>query len=208
MSDSEELVFRGIDATECEGFIRSIRRVALSKERQHDNAWIALYASSCFAGGALRWYEKLDDDVQEDWKQLRVAMLEKWPEDDQEDEVTVDIVPPSYFPTPAAAAPPPSLPPLPPPPLPRQPPVSGDSTGGLSNAFGGLLVNRRYGVLAVETPQSKLYLYHKRNSSGCFPSSKSAESALRVEFDVGAPPHRIRVRYRWSRTWIYKVRPA
>ncbi|KAG8917657.1 bud emergence protein 1 [Tulasnella sp. 417] len=40
---------------------------------------MAGYASTCFAGEALRWYEGLDEDVQDDWKKLRTAMLERFP---------------------------------------------------------------------------------------------------------------------------------
>ncbi|KAG8921736.1 hypothetical protein FRC00_008290, partial [Tulasnella sp. 408] len=40
---------------------------------------MAGYASTCFAGEALRWYEGLDEDVQDDWKQLRAALLERFP---------------------------------------------------------------------------------------------------------------------------------
>lgn len=32
----------------------------------------------------MRWFEGLDDEVQEDWKKLRKAMLDKWPEDKED----------------------------------------------------------------------------------------------------------------------------
>lgn len=46
-----------------------------------DNDWIVDFASTCFSGPALRWFESLDTQVQEDWKLLREpeALLLKYP---------------------------------------------------------------------------------------------------------------------------------
>lgn len=61
-------------------FIRSVRKTALSRGREGDNTWIAHYAVACFAGAALRWLEGLDEDLQTDWRRLRKAMLQRWPD--------------------------------------------------------------------------------------------------------------------------------
>lgn len=48
--------------------------------KQRDDEWIADFATMCFSGNALRWYETLDDDVQRDWSKLRRAILDWLPD--------------------------------------------------------------------------------------------------------------------------------
>jgi len=40
---------------------------------------MADFAATCFVGDALRWYDSLDDEVQENWKLLQRALLTKYP---------------------------------------------------------------------------------------------------------------------------------
>lgn len=97
-SATEEILFRGQDGSEAEGFIAAVRKAAFAagKNPQEDDEWIAHFASTCFTAMALRWFESLDDDVQSSWKLLRKALLVKYPAS----------VEPTYIPTPAAAPPP------------------------------------------------------------------------------------------------------
>lgn len=77
-----DITFSGdADGTACEHFIRDVRQHAFNSGKTRDTAWIADYASTCFVGGALRWYETLDDEVLGDWKSLRQALLARWPAD-------------------------------------------------------------------------------------------------------------------------------
>lgn len=76
--DISRIVFRGSNPDECEDFISAIRGRALAEGKHRDNQWIAYFASSCFVGDALYWYEGLDESIQEDWKLLRPAILERF----------------------------------------------------------------------------------------------------------------------------------
>lgn len=76
--DISRIVFRGSNPDECDDFISAIRGRALAEGKHRDNQWIAYFASSCFVGDALYWYEGLDESIQEDWKQLRPAILERF----------------------------------------------------------------------------------------------------------------------------------
>ncbi|KAG8941868.1 hypothetical protein FRC04_004045 [Tulasnella sp. 424] len=79
-------IFHGIDGVEAEEWVCAIRQKALSLQKQRDNDWIADFASTCFVGDALRWYEDLDEDVQRDWRKLRLALLTQWPAPSQRDQ--------------------------------------------------------------------------------------------------------------------------
>lgn len=100
-------IFHGIDGVEAEEWVCAVRQKALSLRRQRDNDWIADFASTCFVGDALRWYEDLDESVQKDWRKLRLALLAQWPAPSQRDQAA----PPNpqtqsaIIPTPAAAPP-------------------------------------------------------------------------------------------------------
>ncbi|KAG8960448.1 hypothetical protein FRC05_006844, partial [Tulasnella sp. 425] len=79
MDYGEQIVFEGRDGTEAENFIRNVKSRAFKLDKQRDNEWMAAFASICFAGNALRWFESLDDETQSDWKLLRSAILAKYP---------------------------------------------------------------------------------------------------------------------------------
>lgn len=79
MDESEQIAFAGRDGTEAENFVRNVKSRAFKLGKQRDNEWMAAFASICFAGDALRWFESLDDETQSDWKLLRSAILAKYP---------------------------------------------------------------------------------------------------------------------------------
>lgn len=76
--DPEIITFGGTSSDECELFVSAIRRRSLAEGKYGDNEWIAYFASSCFVGEALYWYEGLDENVQSDWGNLRQAILERF----------------------------------------------------------------------------------------------------------------------------------
>ncbi|KAG8922087.1 hypothetical protein FRC00_007835 [Tulasnella sp. 408] len=131
--------FRGQDGNEAEEFIQAVRRAAFNANKDRDDEWMARFASTCMSGKALRWYESLDDDVQDSWKRLRKAILARYPPADE-----YSIVPSVSAAPAAAAAPPPAAAPWPssfpqvdfapiaaapptPPPKPRSKPFDGSS---------------------------------------------------------------------------------
>lgn len=78
-------MFKGIDGTECEDFIHSVRRQVTQEGRQDDNAWICRYVKDRVIGNALRWHASLDEEVQNDWVLLQRAMLSTYsPPNDRE----------------------------------------------------------------------------------------------------------------------------
>ncbi|KAG8911392.1 hypothetical protein FRC01_005733 [Tulasnella sp. 417] len=166
--------------------------MALLQGKQQDNAWIAHYAGACFSGSALRWYERLDEDVQDDWRKLRSAMLERWPEHGMDDDLGAETSFAAMVPTPPAAAPPPS---------PR--PVTNSDPGALSRALGNMSLSTKRGLIRLDAAgDGKSYVYQTRNSSGSFGTTSRREHALIVEYDVGPPPHRIRVQNVENCSWL------
>ncbi|KIO29357.1 hypothetical protein M407DRAFT_21583 [Tulasnella calospora MUT 4182] len=94
MCIGEYITFTGGNAEEAEEFIVAVKRRAYSKGKHTDNVWIAHFVSVCFEKKALRWYESLDDETQNNWKLLKRAILEEYKE---------TSLPPSIIPTPASA---------------------------------------------------------------------------------------------------------
>lgn len=76
----DDIIFTGESAEEAEDFIFAVKKRAYSKGKQKDNAWIADFVSICFAKKALRWYERLDEETQNDWKLLKRAILDEYEE--------------------------------------------------------------------------------------------------------------------------------
>ncbi|KAG8967187.1 hypothetical protein FRC05_002262 [Tulasnella sp. 425] len=91
--------FRGQDGNEAEEFIQAVRKAAFDVNKDRDDEWMARFASACMSGTALRWYESLDDDVQESWKRLKQAILVRYLP-------AKDAIVPSASAAPAAVAPP------------------------------------------------------------------------------------------------------
>ncbi|KIO18665.1 hypothetical protein M407DRAFT_31676 [Tulasnella calospora MUT 4182] len=77
-SYSELGLFKGTNPDECEGFVATVRRRALEQGKHRDNEWMAVFASSYLGGEALYWYEDLEESIQNDWSQLRPALLAKF----------------------------------------------------------------------------------------------------------------------------------
>lgn len=73
------MLFEGRDGAECERFITSIRQQAFEKNKAKDDEWIATLAASRITGPALRWFETLDEEVQDSWKLLKRALLLQYP---------------------------------------------------------------------------------------------------------------------------------
>lgn len=71
--------FEGIDGTECERFIHSLRRRIFEEGRSDDNDWITQFVSTCVVGDALRWHSELSPEIQNDWSLLQKAMLTRYP---------------------------------------------------------------------------------------------------------------------------------
>lgn len=101
--DDRFVSFRGQDGSEAEEFIQAVRRAAFNATKDRDDEWMARFASTCMSGKALRWYESLDDDVQDSWKRLRKAILARYPPADE-----YSIVPSASAAPAAPAAPPPA----------------------------------------------------------------------------------------------------
>ncbi|KIO33218.1 hypothetical protein M407DRAFT_198308 [Tulasnella calospora MUT 4182] len=93
-ADEGYISFTGGSTEEAEDFIVAIKRRAFSKGKHMDNAWIAQFASACLERKALRWYENLDRETQNDWDLLKRAILEEYKE---------APLPPSIVPTSAPA---------------------------------------------------------------------------------------------------------
>ncbi|KAG8957120.1 hypothetical protein FRC00_004450, partial [Tulasnella sp. 408] len=59
-------------------FLQRIRRSAFQKGKSRDSTWMADRAALHFSGSALKWYESLDEGVQQDWNLLRKALAGKY----------------------------------------------------------------------------------------------------------------------------------
>ncbi|KAG8923327.1 hypothetical protein FRC01_012888 [Tulasnella sp. 417] len=187
VADVDEFIFRGTSAQECEDFIRCVRRVAMTRGKEEDDRWIAHYAVSGFAGVALRWLEALDEEFQHDWRKLRKAMLQRWPDNKTEVIVEGFSVPlgflaawfnPQVVPSSPAAAPPPT------------PLVQTISS----------LANTRYpvakrGYIRVDgTPSTRTaYLDNVIGSDDSFGTTTKTKNRLLVEIVAKKPPHVIKV---------------
>ncbi|KAG8915919.1 hypothetical protein FRC00_007198, partial [Tulasnella sp. 408] len=71
--------FSGAPNESAASFIQSIQRIAFTQNRIEDDKWMAQYASTCFSDSALMWYLKLDEEIQANWKKLRLALAERYP---------------------------------------------------------------------------------------------------------------------------------
>lgn len=78
---SIDIAFSGDSGSgkEAEDFVQAVRKYAFDRGKQNDNQWTAQFASTCFTGSALRWYEGLPGTVQADWRFLRHALLNRYP---------------------------------------------------------------------------------------------------------------------------------
>ncbi|KAG8928758.1 hypothetical protein FRC00_001662 [Tulasnella sp. 408] len=78
--------FKGANWEECHKFIVAIRARALWEGKQRDPAWIADFAAPLFWRKALSWHCRLPEDVRQDWSKLEIALIDRWPEPEDDDE--------------------------------------------------------------------------------------------------------------------------
>ncbi|KAG8898452.1 hypothetical protein FRB99_007433, partial [Tulasnella sp. 403] len=76
--DEDSFLFEGGDSTECDQFIRYVRMQALKADKAQDSYWAAKFATACLGGEALRWHLTLDEETQDDWKELEKALVERF----------------------------------------------------------------------------------------------------------------------------------
>lgn len=101
-SNAASLKFSAGEGEDVAVFLQSVQQEAFAQRRQRDDVWIADYAATLLKGPrALKWYYKLDDEVQGSWKKLRVAMMSRFAkgvgEEDEEEEEGRRIVPTSVL---------------------------------------------------------------------------------------------------------------
>lgn len=77
----DDIIFYGQDGTECERFIRLVRRKGFQEGKLEDPGWMARYASTCFDGDALRWFVQLDREIQMDWELLSRELVKQYPKE-------------------------------------------------------------------------------------------------------------------------------
>lgn len=73
------ITFSGSPQESLASFVQSIQRIAFQQNRLRDDRWITDYVSTCFDGKALYWFVELDDEIQGSWKQLRLALIRRFP---------------------------------------------------------------------------------------------------------------------------------
>ncbi len=81
---AKAFLFQGRDGDDCDDFVFYITQRAANEGKTRDDAWTADLALRCMARGALRWYAQLEPDVQDSWRLLRRALLEKYPASGEE----------------------------------------------------------------------------------------------------------------------------
>lgn len=70
-----QLVFSGTSGEDVTAYLRRVQLEALQQGCPDDNALIVDLVTASLEGAALRWFCEQEEDVQEDWKKLRRAML-------------------------------------------------------------------------------------------------------------------------------------
>ncbi|KAG8909975.1 hypothetical protein FRC01_006616 [Tulasnella sp. 417] len=70
--------FNGVDGLGHQDFLQKIRHEAFKKGKTRDNIWMADLTALHLSGEALTWFETLPDDVQQTWKQLKKAIIQKY----------------------------------------------------------------------------------------------------------------------------------
>lgn len=100
---TSEILFYGRNGEEAEEFVRAVRKWGFTNEKLANSKALADFASTCFTGAALRWYETLDESTKRDWDILRKAILLQYPHAKSVEHSFIDQSP--FVPTPAAAPP-------------------------------------------------------------------------------------------------------
>ncbi|KAG8914959.1 hypothetical protein FRC00_009241, partial [Tulasnella sp. 408] len=213
LESSFDITFAGDSGSgkEVEDFIQAVRKHAFDKGKQNDNQWTAQFASTCFSGSALRWYEDLPSNKQADWRFLRQALLDQYPAGGKPSNFTIPTpaaappswissqsspvtppaptIPPTTYPlVPSSAAAPPAAPlaPPPPPPAPPAPPISTNPPAPQNVApTGQQALGMRTGRIEVVVPgwPPGSAFVSKSLQNGCFKVVMFNKSmALRVRY--------------------------
>ncbi|KAG8923590.1 hypothetical protein FRC00_006056 [Tulasnella sp. 408] len=74
----EEFSFNGAEGLGHQDFLQQIRRIAFKEGKTRDNVWMADLAVLHLSGEALTWFETLPDEVQQNWNNLRRAIIQKY----------------------------------------------------------------------------------------------------------------------------------
>ncbi|KAG8896734.1 hypothetical protein FRC01_011641, partial [Tulasnella sp. 417] len=70
--------FNGVDGLGHQDFLQKIRHEAFKQGKTRDNTWMADLTALHLSGEALTWFETLPDDVQQNWNQLKRAIIQKY----------------------------------------------------------------------------------------------------------------------------------
>ncbi|KAG8906937.1 hypothetical protein FRB99_005711 [Tulasnella sp. 403] len=162
-SDEKLQIFSG-GGTECEMFVQAVQRRAFAEGKPLDNGWIAGLVAMLLTGEALRWFARLDGEVQTNWSLLRQALLARFP-------AIPDSMPSSTTPLGRTLA---------------LPPYSAQTSAQGS-------ANVRTGRILVNTEDGKLNGYVRRdvNSTGIFVVTKDVSEALQVTYQPSTQYHDI-----------------
>ncbi|KAG8895472.1 hypothetical protein FRC00_007431, partial [Tulasnella sp. 408] len=155
-----EILFYGRDGAEADELVRAVRKWGVENEKLANSKALADFASTRFTGGALRWYETLDENTKRDWDVLRKAILLQYPHSKSVESSSTDQSP--FVPT-AAAAPPPY--------------VNAPYTGKPADILTGRL------RFIAELPSSSGYI-SRTASNGLFLVTTDRSNALRVQIDT------------------------
>ncbi|KAG8893293.1 hypothetical protein FRB99_002071, partial [Tulasnella sp. 403] len=82
LMNTGDIVFKGVDGSECERFIRAVKIQAREQNKLRDERWILDLVEVSFEGNALRWFTKLDPAVRSNWDLLQEALLDRFPASD------------------------------------------------------------------------------------------------------------------------------
>ncbi|KAG8872968.1 hypothetical protein FRB98_009282, partial [Tulasnella sp. 332] len=107
------LSFSGDQDEDVTAFLQNVNRIAFTEGRFRDNDWIADYVGACLTGVALDWYARLDEDIERNWRELRIALLQRFMA--RGDASLAPEPPTATGPLSTTAAPPPLAAPGPPP---------------------------------------------------------------------------------------------
>lgn len=167
------------------------RKWGFENEKLANSKALADFASTCFTGAALRWYETLDESTKRDWDVLRKAILLQYPHTKSVENSFIDqrfvesrlILPLSlkypsspFVPTPAAA--PPLF-------------VNASYTGKPADILAGRL------RFIAELPSSSGYI-SRTASNGLFEVTTDRSNALHVQIDTSRTMQPLQITVRFS----------
>lgn len=71
-------MFDGSDGADAEDFVLAVQQKAYAEGKQRDKIWISDLVAASLARDALRWYAALEPTIQDDWKLLSKALLNRF----------------------------------------------------------------------------------------------------------------------------------